>query len=356
MEDYQDIQMKIDNEFNSTVKDFKKCKVDDFTILKVIGRGSYGKVLLVKKNNTEEILAMKILKKKEMIIRNQFLHIKNERKIMEMIDHPFIIKLKYAFQNRQKLYLLTDFCPGGELFFHIQKIHRFNEEATKFYAAQIILALECLHSKDIIYRDLKPENVVIDINGYIKLTDFGLAEVNVNEENKATDFCGTPEYLAPDFFNEKGYGKEVDWWSLGVLVYEMICGCPPFYSTNRDHLFNLIKNPQVTYPNDISVNAVDFLNKIFVSDPKKRLGTNGASEVISHPFFKDLDWEAIYSKKIKPPFMPRVSKLEETRYIHSEFLEEQPVDSYKCGDSLNSKEDKFMNTDFDYVKSKSNGV
>lgn len=153
MEPHEDIHMKIDSEFSSTIQNFRKMKVDDFTILKVIGRGSYGKVLLVKKNDTEEILAMKILKKKEMIIRNQVIHIKNERKIMEMLDHPFIIKLKYAFQNRQKLYLLTDFCPGGELFFHLQKIQRFNEEATKFYAAQIVLALECLHSQDIIYRE-----------------------------------------------------------------------------------------------------------------------------------------------------------------------------------------------------------
>ena len=153
MESMEDIHMTIEKEFLPTMKNFKKIKVDDFTILKVIGRGSYGKVLLVKKNDTNEILAMKILKKKEMIIRNQVIHIKNERRIMEIIDHPFIIKLKYAFQNRQKLYLLTDFCPGGELFFHIQKIHRFNEEATKFYAAQIILALECLHSNNIIYRE-----------------------------------------------------------------------------------------------------------------------------------------------------------------------------------------------------------
>ena len=148
----QEIHTKVDDDLSSkTLK--TKMTVDDFTIIKVIGRGSYGKVLLVKKNNTSEILAMKILKKKEMVIRNQILHVKNERKIMEMVDHPFIIKLKYAFQNRHKLYLLTDFCPGGELFFHIQKIQRFNEEATKFYAAQIILALECLHSADIVYRE-----------------------------------------------------------------------------------------------------------------------------------------------------------------------------------------------------------
>lgn len=153
MDPVNDVNMQIESELSSVVKDFHKLKVDDFTIIKVIGRGSYGKVLLVKKKGSEEVLAMKILKKKEMIVRNQVLHIKTERKIMEMVDHPFIIKLEYAFQNRQKLYLLTKFCPGGELFFHIQKIQRFNEDATKFYAAQIILALEFLHSKDIVYRE-----------------------------------------------------------------------------------------------------------------------------------------------------------------------------------------------------------
>jgi len=152
MDASKDIKMQIDSDITINFKD-QQLSVDDFITLKVIGRGSYGKVLLVKKKDTEEVLAMKILKKKEMIIRNQVLHIKTERKIMEIVDHPFIIKLEYAFQNRHKLYLLTKFCPGGELFFHIQKIHRFNEEATKFYAAQIILAIEALHNKDIIYRE-----------------------------------------------------------------------------------------------------------------------------------------------------------------------------------------------------------
>lgn len=190
---------------------------------------------------------------------------------------------------------------------------------------------------------------MIDQTGYIKLTDFGLAEGNINEENKATDFCGTPEYLAPDFFNEKGYGKEVDWWSLGVLIYEMICGCPPFYSTNREILFSLIKNPNVAYPNDISYESIDFFNKIFVADPKKRLGIKGANEIKNHIFFKEIDWDAIYNKKIKPPFMPRITKPDETRYIHNEFLDENPVDSYKIDDSINSKDDKFRE-DFDFIR------
>lgn len=181
------------------------------------------------------------------------------------------------------------------------------------------------------------------------MTDFGLAEVNITEDNKATDFCGTPEYLAPDFFIENGYGKEVDWWSLGVLIYEMLCGCPPFYSNNKEVLFSLIKNPNVAYPNDISNESIDFLNKIFVTDPKKRLGTKGASEIKNHNLFKGMDWDGIYNKKIKPPFMPRITKPDETRYIHNEFLEENPVDSYKIGDSVNSKEDKFRD-DFDFHK------
>ena len=153
--------------------------------------------------------------------------------------------------------------------------------------------------------------------------------------------------MAPDFFNEQGYGKEVDWWSLGVLVYEMICGCPPFYSTNREILFNMIKYANVCYPNDISSTSIDFLNKIFTIDPKKRLGSKGTDEVRNHPFFEGIDFEEIYNKKIKPPFMPRITKKEETRYIHQEFLKETPVDSYKNGDSLNTVDDKFINS-FDF--------
>lgn len=197
---------------------------------------------------------------------------------------------------------------------------------------------------------MKPENIVIDSKGYIKLTDFGLAEEDINENNKATDFCGTPEYLAPDFFQEGGYGKEVDWWSLGVLMYEMICGYPPFYNKNREKLFKLIKSAQVTFPNDISTLAIDFFSKIFVANPKKRLGSNGAQEIKSHPFFKDVNWDDILLMKVKPPFMPRINRPDETRYIHSEFLEEIPQDSYGHNMSLNSKEDRFLEGSFDYTK------
>jgi serine/threonine protein kinase len=191
---------------------------------------------------------------------------------------------------------------------------------------------------------------VIDVKGYIKLTDFGLAEVDINDENKATDFCGTPEYLAPDFFQEGGYGKEVDWWSLGVLMYEMICGYPPFHNKSREKLFQMIKNPNITYPSDISPESIDFFKRIFVVNPKKRLGSNGAREIKEHVLFNGINWDDIFSMKVKPPFMPRITRPDETRYVHSEFLEEHPIDSYKTCESLNSKEDKFLGNSFDYVK------
>ena len=189
-----------------------KLTIEDFTIIKVVGKGSYGKVLLVKKNNEETIYAMKIMKKISMVKKNQVDHIKTERRILELIDHPFINKLKYAFQTEQKLYLVTDYCPGGELFFHIQRVERFNEEAAKFYAGQIILAVEHLHKNNIIYRDLKPENVLIDRKGFIKITDFGLSKENIVDNKSAKSFCGTPEYLAPEIILNKGHGKPVDWW------------------------------------------------------------------------------------------------------------------------------------------------
>jgi serine/threonine protein kinase len=198
---------------------------------------------------------------------------------------------------------------------------------------------------------LKPENVVIDEQGYIKLTDFGLAQEEINEDNQATDFCGTPEYLAPDFFNEEGYGKEVDWWSLGVLMYEMICGFPPFQEKTREKLFSSIRNPNIYYPKDISDISIEFFKRIFEVNPKKRIGSNGAEEIKNHPLFSNIIWEDIYNKKVKPPFMPRISRPDETRYIHSEFLEEHPSDSIRTCDSLQSVDDKFKGNSFDYVKS-----
>jgi protein-serine/threonine kinase len=348
MDDY------IDEAEKQKLSDFcnKKMTVDDFTSLKLIGKGSYGKVFLVQKKDDQKIYAMKILKKKAMIKRNQVNHIKTERKIMELIDHPFIVKLIYAFQTAQKLYMVMDYCPGGELFYHIQRVERFNEEAVKFYGAQLVLALDHLHKNNIIYRDLKPENVLINKDGYIKLTDFGLSKENISDNVSAKSFCGTPEYLAPEIIEGKGHGQAVDWWSLGSILYEMLTGLPPFYSKDREKLFQTIKTGEVKFYKFLSKEAVDLLTKLFIKDPEKRLGSGptGLQDIESHPFFESINWESILEKKIKPPFTPKLRSETDTRYIDPEFTSLAAGDSYQAGESLNDNENPFVGFSYDANK------
>jgi serum/glucocorticoid-regulated kinase 2 len=192
--------------------------MDDFTLLKVLGKGSYAKVILVRKKTNDRLYAMKILKKKHIEKKKQEFHIQTERNVLVEMDHPFVIKLYYSFQTPEKLFFVLDFCPGGELFGLLSKKSRFSEEQAKFYAAQMVLAIEYLHSKDIIYRDLKPENVLLDAQGYIRLTDFGLSKMFMSS-NDALSICGTPEYLAPEILFKEGHGKPVDWWCLGSIIF-----------------------------------------------------------------------------------------------------------------------------------------
>ena len=214
-----------------------KLSIDDFTSQSVIGKGSYAKVVLVKKKDSGELFAMKILKKENVERKKQERHVKTERDVQINIDHPFVIKFFYSFQNDRKLFFALEYCPGGELFNLLQKKKRFSEDQARFYSAQMVLALEHLHAKDIIYRDLKPENVLIDKVGYIRITDFGLSRMDVKDPNEAKSICGTPEYLAPEIIMKLGYGKPVDWWTLGSIIYEMLVGIPPFY-TNEFLLIN----------------------------------------------------------------------------------------------------------------------
>ena len=198
--------------------------VEDFEFIKVIGKGYFGKVSQVKYKEDQNIFALKTLKKNKLKEAKQIQHTKTERKILEFVNHPFIVSLKFAFQSETKLYLVMDYYNGGELFYHLRKNKRFNEEQSKFYLAQIILAIEFLHKHKVIYRDIKPENIILDNKGYIKLTDFGLAKEDVNDEVGTQTFCGTPEYLAPEIIRGDKYGKSVDIWCMGILLYEMLFG------------------------------------------------------------------------------------------------------------------------------------
>ena len=331
----------------------KKLSIDDFTLLKVVGKGSYGTVMLAKRKETDEVLAIKMLKKSYLKKRKQEVHTQTERFILETINHPFIVNLKYAFQNTEKLYFCLEFWPGGELFFHLQRVENFDEEVTRFYSAQMVLALEHLHKHDVIYRDLKPENVLINNDGYIKLTDFGLAKENVVSDKDAASFCGTPEYLAPEILERTGHGKPVDWWSLGSIIYEMIVGLPPFYEKdNREKLFKQIKSGEPEYPEDMTPEWQDLLKGLFKKDPADRLGgkLGNADEIKNHPWYSQVDWDILKEKKIIPPFKPKLDGDDDTKYIDNEFTEMVPFDSAADGTVLESGSMTWKDFSFDSNK------
>jgi protein-serine/threonine kinase len=230
-----------------------------------------------------------------------------ERRILENIRHPFIVKMDYAFQSDSKLFFVLEYCPGGELFFYLSQIGRFKEDAARFYASNILLALHHLHSQNILYRDLKPENVLVSHDGYVKIADFGLSKENILGHNDAKSICGTAEYLAPEILLNQGHGKASDWWSFGAIIYEMLCGEPPFYSKNKEKLFSNIKysTPKLDF-GFLSENARDIIGKLLDKNPATRLGSTptDAEEIMAHPWFSCINWNAIYEKKQQSPYKP----------------------------------------------------
>ena len=319
-----------DNLMNNSFqhKDFsKKISLKDFKILKKLGKGAFGKVLLVHNEELNKYFAMKILKKKFIEKNKQQFHVKTERKILEIIEHPFVAKLYYAFQNSEKLYLLTEYMPGGEMFYHLHKDIYFSEERTKFYISEIFLALIYLHKNNIIYRDLKPENILLDEQGHIKLTDFGLSKIvnNINKDKTYT-ICGTPEYVAPEVLLNKGYNKSADWWSLGIVLYEMLCGETPFKEARERLDINIYYKP--IYQNKlISDIAFDLIQKLCEINVNLRLGSseNEFEEISKHKFFNGIDWKKLENKEIKPSFIPIITNMEDVRNFDKQFTETDPL-------------------------------
>merc|ERR1712050_716380 len=242
-------------------------------MLKVIGRGSFGKVMQVRRKGDAAIYAMKILKKKAIIQRNQVEHTLAERKILEALKHPFLMNLRFAFQTETKLYFVLDYYTGGELFFHLKKKRRFRENEARIMVAEVGMALGHLHSLDVIYRDLKPENILLDHSGHVCLTDFGLSKDLGPDNEDAHTFCGTPEYLAPEIVMNLGHGKAVDWWALGILLYELTVGIPPFYSQNVNEMYRKIQEAPLLFPPNLSNACKELITKLLERDPKKRLGS-----------------------------------------------------------------------------------
>jgi serine/threonine protein kinase len=244
-----------------------------------------------------------MLKKNEIVKMKQVDHILSEKQIMRQIAHPFIVNLYHNFQDDKLLYMLLEYVAGGELFSHLRKCKRFSDEVSRFYAAEIVSAFEYLHKKDIAYRDLKPENLLIDCSGHLKITDFGFAK---QIPDRTYTLCGTPEYLAPESIVMKGHGKQVDWWALGILIYEMLSGYPPFYDDNPMQIYKQILACEISWPSIIGVYARDLISKLVEKDITIRYGClfNGVKDVQNHIWFSSIDWSTITEKKLKPPFVP----------------------------------------------------
>jgi len=301
----------------------KKVSVEDFDLLNLIGKGSFGKVMQVKKKDTGKIYAMKVLDKKHILAHNEVEHTLAEKNILQQIHHPFLVNLNFSFQTEDKLYFILDYVNGGELFFHLQKEKRFSEERVIFYGAEILLALEHLHSNGIIYRDLKPENLLLTNEGHICLTDFGLCKEGIlKEDDRTATFCGTPEYLAPEVLKGKGYGKAVDWWSFGSLLYEMLTGLPPFYSQDVQEMYRKIMTDKLKFPSTMSENARSLLDGLLQRDLNGRL--KDPAKIKDHVFFASVSWEDLYHKKVKPPFIPDVKGEADVSQIDPVFVKETP--------------------------------
>ncbi|CAO1633978.1 unnamed protein product [Sympodiomycopsis kandeliae] len=303
----------------------RKLTPADFEYLRLIGRGTFGRVFQVRKKDTKRIYAMKVLSKREIAMKKEVTHTMGERKILEKsLDCPFLVGLKFSFQSEHELYFVTDYKSGGELFWHLQREGRFTEERARFYIAELVIALGHLHKYDIVYRDLKPENILLDATGHVALCDFGLSKPDLGAGQLTNTFCGTTEYLAPEvLLDESGYSKLVDFWSLGVLLFEMCCGWSPFYAEDTQQMYRNICFGKIKFPRGaIGDDGKQFVKGLLNRNPKHRLGANrDAQDLMEHAFFRDIDFEALANKQLTPPFKPLVESEESVANFDPEFTE-----------------------------------
>ena len=374
----------------------QKISIFDFVPIKIIGKGAFGEVRICKYIPTGDIVAIKKMKKEEMHKKNQVLHVRAERDVLSEAKNQWIVELKFSFQDQKFLYLGMEYLPGGDLMTLLMARDILPEEDSKFYAAEMVLAIESVHDMGCIHRDLKPDNVLIGRDGHIKLSDFGLSKkldafldknnkLIFNNNNKplynnrsnlsyaeqfrifkslkskkrrekAFSTVGTPDYIAPEVFKQKGYGQEIDWWSLGVIMFEMMIGYPPFYSESSTETCKKIldweNNLEIRPEANISKEAVDILKRL-INDPEKRLGRNGAEEVKQHPFFKNVDWKHVKETMI-PPFIPQLKGPFDTRYF-DEYEETEPFYPINNNENNNRYQKKDMCfVDFTYNRENDN--
>ncbi|XP_062441512.1 protein kinase C delta type isoform X3 [Rhea pennata] len=338
----------------SRIASRRKFNIDSFVFHKVLGKGSFGKVLLAELKGKNEFFAVKALKKDVVLIDDDVECTMVEKRVLALAwENPFLTHLYCTFQTKDHLFFVMEFLNGGDLMFHIQDKGRFDLYRATFYGAEILCGLQFLHSKGIIYRDLKLDNVMLDKEGHIKIADFGMCKENVVGENKASTFCGTPDYIAPEILQGLRYTFSVDWWSFGVLLYEMLIGQSPFHGDDEDELFESIRVDTPHYPRWITKESKDILEKLFERDPTRRLGVTG--NIRDHSFFKTINWAALEKREVDPPFRPKVKSASDYNNFDREFLNEKPKLSYSDKNLIESMDQSafdgfsFINPKFEQI-------
>uniref|UniRef100_A0A8C1IWT9 Protein kinase C n=1 Tax=Cyprinus carpio TaxID=7962 RepID=A0A8C1IWT9_CYPCA len=328
-------------------KEHHKFNLDNFILHKMLGKGSFGKVFLAELKGAGQFFAVKALKKDVVLMDDDVECTMVERRVLSLAwEHPFLTHLYCTFQTKENLFFVMEYLNGGDLMFHIQTCHRFDLPRSTFYAAEIVCGLQFLHSKGIVYRDLKLDNILLDIDGHIKIADFGMCKENIFGEARTCTFCGTPDYIAPEILLGQKYGISVDWWSFGVLLYEMLIGQSPFHGHDEEELFQSIRTDDPCYPRWLTRDARDILVKLFVREPERRLGVKG--NIRHHAFFRETDWIALEKRQVEPPFRPTVKSASDCSNFDKEFINEKPRLSVTDCIMINSV-DQTMFNNFSFI-------
>ncbi|XP_048352592.1 serine/threonine-protein kinase N2 isoform X3 [Sphaerodactylus townsendi] len=327
--------------------------LQDFRCCAVLGRGHFGKVLLAEYKNTNEMFAIKALKKGDIVARDEVDSLMCEKRIFETVNsvrHPFLVNLFACFQTKDHVCFVMEYAAGGDLMMHIHT-DVFSEPRAVFYAACVVLGLQYLHEHKIVYRDLKLDNLLLDTEGFVKIADFGLCKEGMGFGDRTSTFCGTPEFLAPEVLTETSYTRAVDWWGLGVLIYEMLVGESPFPGDDEEEVFDSIVNDEVRYPRFLSTEAISIMRRLLRRNPERRLGAGekDAEDVKKHHFFRLIEWNALLAKKVKPPFVPVIRGREDVSNFDDEFTSEAPILTPPREPRILSEDEQEMFRDFDYI-------
>uniref|UniRef100_A0A669F5Y4 protein kinase C n=1 Tax=Oreochromis niloticus TaxID=8128 RepID=A0A669F5Y4_ORENI len=327
--------------------------LQDFKCVAVLGRGHFGKVLLAEYKSTGEMFAIKALKKGDIVARDEVDSLMCEKRIFETVNsvrHPFLVNLFACFQTQEHVCFVMEYAAGGDLMMHIHA-DVFSEPRAVFYAACVVLGLQFLHDHKIVYRDLKLDNLLLDTEGYVKIADFGLCKEGMGFRDRTSTFCGTPEFLAPEVLTETSYTRAVDWWGLGVLIFEMLVGESPFPGDDEEEVFDSIVNDEVRYPRFLSTEAISIMRRLLRRSPERRLGAGekDAEEVKKHLFFRTIDWAALLAKKVKPPFVPTIQGNNDVSNFDDEFTSEAPILTPPREPRVLNSEEQNLFSDFDYI-------